>query len=101
MIRNKLKMSTLITFIQCNIGSEVKSLSLVRLFVNPWTVACQAPPSVEFSRQAYWSKLPLPTPQDLPAPGIEPGSPAMGAGSLPPEPPGKPWKQNHKRNCVW
>ena len=42
----------------------------------PWTVACQAPLSTGFSRQAYWSGLPFPSPGDLPDPGIEPGSPA-------------------------
>ena len=55
----------------------MKSLSSVRLFVTPWTVAHQAPPSVEFSRQEYWSGLPFPSPGDLPNPGIEPGSPAL------------------------
>ena len=38
----------------------------------PWTVACQAPPSMGFSRQEYWSGLPFPSPGDLPDPGIEP-----------------------------
>ena len=66
---------------------EVKSLSHVRLFVTPWTVAHQAPPSMEFSRQEYWSGLPLPSPGDLPNPGIEPGSPALWADALPSEPP--------------
>ena len=41
----------------------------------PWTVACQAPLSMEFSRQEYWSSLPYPPPGDLPDPGIEPRSP--------------------------
>ena len=59
------------------IRKKVKSLSRVRLFVTPWTVAHQAPPSMEFSRQEYWSGLPLPSPRDLPDPGIEPGSPAL------------------------
>ena len=45
------------------------------LFASPWTVAHQAPPSMEFSRQEYWSGLPFPSPGDLPDPGIEPGSP--------------------------
>ena len=43
----------------------------VPLFANPWTVACQAPLSMGFSRQEYWSRLPFPTPGDLPDPGIE------------------------------
>ena len=69
---------------------KVKSLSRVRLFATPWTVAYQAPPSMEFSRQEYWSGLPFPSPEDLPNPGIEPGSPALQADALPSEPPGKP-----------
>ena len=56
---------------------KVKSLSRVRLFAIPWTVAHQAPPSMRFSRQEYWSGLPFPSPGDLPNPGIEPGSPAL------------------------
>ena len=55
----------------------MKLLSRVRLFVTPWTVAYQAPPSMGFSRQEYWSGVPLPSPEDLPSPGIEPGSPAL------------------------
>ena len=50
-----------------------KSFSRVRLFVTPWTVACQAPPSMGFSRQEYWSGLQFPSPEDLPDTGIEPG----------------------------
>ena len=56
----------------------------------PMDVACQAPMSMEFSRQEYWSGLPFPSPGDLPNPGIEPGSPTLQADSLPSEPPGKP-----------
>ena len=57
--------------------SEVKSLSCVQLFATPWTVACQAPLSMGFSRQDYWSGLPFPSSGDLPNPGIEPRSPAL------------------------
>ena len=57
----------------------MKSLSLVQLFATPWTVAQQAPPSMEFSRQEYWSGLPFPSPGVLPDLGIEPGSPASPA----------------------
>ena len=64
---------------------KVKSLSCVRLFVTPWTVAHQAPPSMGFSRQEYWSGLPFPSPGDLPDPGIEPGSPTLQADALPSE----------------
>ena len=49
-------------------------LSQVRLFVTPWTVTRQAPQSMEFSRQEYWSGLPVPSPGDLPNPGIKPMS---------------------------
>ena len=62
---------------------KVKLLSGVQLFATPWTVACQAPQSMEFSRQEYWSELPFPSPGDLPHRGIEPGSPAWQADSLP------------------
>ena len=58
--------------------------------MTPWTVACQAPLSMEFSRQEYWNGLPFPSPGDLPSAVIEPGSPALQADSLPSEPPGKP-----------
>ena len=64
----------------------VKSLSRVRLFATPWTVAYEAPPSMGFSRQEYWSGLPFPSPGDLPDPGIEPRSPALQADALPSEP---------------
>ena len=56
---------------------KVKSLSRVRLFVTPWTVAYHASPSMGFSRQEYWRGVPLPSPEDLPNPGIKPGSPAL------------------------
>ena len=69
---------------------KVKSLSRVQLFATPWTVAYHTPPSIEFSRQQYWSGLSFPSPRDLPDPGIEPGSPTLQADTLPSEPPGKP-----------
>ena len=68
----------------------MKSLSRVRLFVTPWTVAHQAPPSMEFSRQEYWSGVPFPSPGDLPDPGIKPRSPALQADAFWSEPPGNP-----------
>ena len=58
-------------------------LTFLWLFVDPWTVVHQAPPSMEFSRQENWSGLPFPSPGDLPDPGIEPatlGSPALAGG---------------------
>ena len=69
---------------------KVNSLSIVQLFATPWTVAYQAPPSMEFFRQEYWSGLPFPSPGDLPNLGIEPRSPVLQADALTSEPPGKP-----------
>ena len=82
--------------IQTMVKVKVKSLSQVRLFATPWTVACQAPLSMGSSRQEEWSGLPFLSPGDLPNTGIKPGSPALQAESLPFEPPGvpvKPWRQ--------
>ena len=64
--------------------------SCVWLSVTLWTVVCQTPLSMGFSRQAYWSELPCPPLGDLPNPEIEPRSPALQVGSLPSQPPGKP-----------
>ena len=69
---------------------KVKSLSRVQLFATLWTVVYQAPLSMGFSRQEYWSGLPFPSPADLPDPGIEPRSPELQADALTSEPPGKP-----------
>ena len=79
---------------------KVKSLSRVSLFVTPWTVAYQVPPSMGFPRQEYWSGLPFPSPGDLPDPGIEPRSPALEADALTSEPPGKP-EAAAKGKCLW
>ena len=68
-------------------------LSRVWLFVTPWTIAHQAPLSMEFSRQEYWSRLSFPSPGDLPDPGIEPASPessALAGEFFTTEPPGNP-----------
>ena len=65
-------------------------LSRVQLFATPWTVAPQAPLSMEFSRQEYWSGLPFPSPGDLPDPRIKPVSfafPALAGGFFTTEPP--------------
>ena len=70
----------------CLVGLVAKSCLTL---ATPWTVARQAPLSMGFSRQAYWSGLPFPSPGDLPNPGIEPGPPALQADSLPTELPGK------------
>ena len=68
---------------------KVKSLSCVRPFVTLWTVAHQAPLSLEFSRQEYWSGLTCLSLGDLPNPGMEPRSPTLQADTLPSEPPGR------------
>ena len=65
-------------------------LSRVQLSATLWTIAHQAPLSMEFSRQEYWSGLPFPSPGDLSNPGIKPESPALQADSLQSEPTGKP-----------
>ena len=71
--------------------SEIESRSVMSdSFETPWTIACQAPQSMEFSRQEYWSKLPFPSAGDLPNLRIEPGSLALQVDSLPSEPPEKP-----------
>ena len=70
-------------------ASVVQLLSHVRLFATPWTIAHQAPLSMGFSRQEYWSRLPFPSPGDLPDPGIKPASPALACGFFTTEPPGK------------
>ena len=69
--------------------SESFNCSVMSDSATPWTLAVQAPLSMEFSRQETWSGLPFPSPGDLPDSGIEPGSPALSADSLPSEPPGK------------
>ena len=69
--------------------SACECVQSLQPFVTPWSVACQSP-SMEFSRQEYWSGWPCPPPGDLPNPGIKPRSPMLQADSLPPEPAGKP-----------
>ena len=71
----------------CGGGGLVTKSSLT--LATPWTVACQTPPSMGFSRQAYCSGLPFPYSGHLPDPGFEPGSPALQADSSPSEPPVK------------
>ena len=63
-------------------------LHCAQLFVTPSTAARQAPLSIEFSRQEYWSGLPFPSPGGLPSPGIEPGSPVLQVDSSLSEPQG-------------
>ena len=74
-------------YIKCESESEVTQLCPT--LCDPWTVAHQAPPSMGFSRQEYWSGLPFPSPGDLPDPGIEPRSPTLQADALTSAPPGK------------
>ena len=64
--------------------------SPVRLFPTPWTVAHQAPLSMAFPRQEFWSELPFPSPGNLPGPGIKPMSPALAGRFFTTEAPGKP-----------
>ena len=71
-------------------GLCAQSLSRVWLVTAPWTVAHQAPLSMEFSRQEHWSGLPFLTPGDLPDPGIKSTSSALASGFLTTEPRGKP-----------
>ena len=66
-------------------------LQCVRLFATTWTTGHQAPLSMGFSRQEYWSEFPCPPPGDLPDPGVEPRSPPLQMDSLTTEPPGKPF----------
>ena len=68
--------------------AESDSRAVMSDSATPWTVVCQAPLVMEFSRQEYWSRLPFPSPWDLPNPTIELGSPALQADSLPHELPG-------------
>ena len=69
--------------VEGTVTGQVAKLCLT--FVTPGTVVCQAPLSIDFSRQEYWNGLPFPSPEDLPGPGIELGSAALQADSLPTE----------------
>ena len=80
------KCTSWLTAAICHLKVKVKSLSRVHLCATPWTVAHQAPPSMGFSRQEYWSGLPFPSPGDLPDPGIKPRFPALQADTLTSEP---------------
>ena len=76
--------------IQNYVYSESEVAQSCPTLCHPWTVAHQAPPSMGFSRQEFWSGLPFPSPGDLPDPGIEPRSPTLQADALTSAPPGKP-----------
>ena len=71
-------------------------LSHVQFFVTPWTVACQAPLSMGFSTQKYWSGLPCPPPGDLHDAGMEPTSPASQVNSLLLNHPGSIFLRSHR-----
>ena len=93
------------TFVLVSCTCVLTSLSRVWLFVALWTVAWQAPLSMGFSRQEYWSGLSCPSPRDLPDPGIQlvsPAAPALQADSL--LPPGKPllvfYSRTYLRLCL-
>ena len=62
----------------------------LQLFLTPWTDSCQAPLSIGFPRQEYWSGLLFPSPGDLSQPGMELASPALAGGFFTTEPSGKP-----------
>ena len=68
----------------------VELLTRIQLFVDPWTIADQAPLSLGFPRQEYWSGKPFPSPGHLPDPGMEPASPALAGRFFTTEPPGAP-----------
>ena len=79
-------------------GKQCTHSRMCPIFTTPWTVARQAPLSMGFSRQEYWSGFPLPLPGDLHAPGIEPMSPvapALASGFFAIEPPGKQYKASN------
>ena len=65
---------------------------------NPMDLARQAPLSMGFARQEYWNRLPFPIPEDLPYPGMEPGSPASAGRFFTTESPGKPWNNNDNKS---
>ena len=73
-----------IKYVLCSVAKSCLTLC------DPMDCSYQAPLSMEFSRQEYWSGLPFPSPGDLPDPGVEPRSPALQAGSLMSKSPGKP-----------
>ena len=73
------------SYLICPVCVHAKSLHCVQLSVTLWSVAHQAPLSMGFFRQEYWSGLPFPSLEDLPDPGIELGSPDLQADSLPTE----------------
>ena len=84
----KMKLTKIKSILRACVRSH---FSCVWLFVTPWTIALQAALSMEFSRQEYCIRVAIPSPGNLPNPGIKPGSPVLRADALPSEPLGKPW----------
>ena len=99
-IRHWSKVSLLLIFFRYPTysGGDLVAKSYLTL-ASPWTVGCQAPLPMGFSRQEYWSGLPFPSPGDLPEPGIEPRSPTLQADALTSVPPGKPSLYKGNLNC--
>ena len=91
MLREQIRKTTL----------SAQSLSHVQLFVAPWTIAPQAPLSMGFPRQKYWSGLPFPSPRDLPDLGIKPMPPALAGRFFTNEPPGEPPRKYNSAERVY
>ena len=92
-VNNQRNKGHLLTSYILYITHELSCFSHVQLFATLWTIACQPPLSMRFSRQENWSGLPCPPPADLPNAGIEPESltsPALAGGFFTTEPPAKP-----------
>jgi len=69
--------------------------------VTPWAIARQAPLSMEFPRQEYWSGVPFPSPGDLPYPGTKPAYPQLAGRFFTTEPPGKPYMGLYSHNPTY
>ena len=80
--------------------AKISTAQLCPTLETPWTAACQAPLSMAFSRQEYWSGLPFPSPGDLPDPWMKPRSPVLYVDCLPIGPPGKPIKVTGKSTQI-
>ena len=91
--RETLVASSMLLLLSCQVVSD--SLA------TPWTIVCQAPLSMEFPRQKYWSGEPFPSPGDLLDPEIKPKTPALTGGFFTTESPGKPWHPLHRNEKTW
>ena len=81
--------------------AAVAAASHIQLTAIPWTIAHQAPLSMGFPRQEHWSRLPFPSPGDLPNPGIKPRSPTLAGRFLTTEPWGKPYERLYRNTYSW